>query len=115
MTLKLSTAFLLNRYYFDGRGKSVRPRLTAAMSEAVNYEMGLTSSSGDLFQRQQQVRSSSFSIKNNNNNNSNVSLNNSQWENRNFFLDITKYVQTVEECCITKSVGPRITKFLRGC
>jgi len=33
----------------------VRPRLTAAMSEAVNYEMGLISSSADLFQQQQQV------------------------------------------------------------
>jgi hypothetical protein len=34
----------------------VRPRLTAAMSEAVNYEMGLSSSTAaDLFQRQQQV------------------------------------------------------------
>jgi hypothetical protein len=51
----VSRAFSMNRYYFDGRGKSVRPRLTAAMSEAVNYEMGLVSSSADLFQQQQQV------------------------------------------------------------
>ena len=31
----------LSRYYFDGRGKSVRPKLTETMSEAVNAHLGL--------------------------------------------------------------------------
>jgi hypothetical protein len=47
--------WFLKSYYFDGRGKSVRPRLTAAMAEAVNNEFGLTATR-QLFQRQQQVR-----------------------------------------------------------
>ena len=31
----------LSRYYFDGRGKSVRPKLTETMSDAVNAHLGL--------------------------------------------------------------------------
>ena len=31
----------LSRYYFDGRGKSIRPRLTETVSEAVNAHLGL--------------------------------------------------------------------------
>ncbi len=31
----------VSRYYFDGQGKSVRPKLTETMSEAVNSHLGL--------------------------------------------------------------------------
>ena len=31
----------VSRYYFDGLGKSVRPKLTESMAEAVNCHLGL--------------------------------------------------------------------------
>jgi geranylgeranyl pyrophosphate synthase len=34
----------LSQYYFDGRGKSIRPKLTETMAEAVNCHLGLSRS-----------------------------------------------------------------------
>ena len=33
----------MSRYYFDGQGKNLRPRLSLAMSRAVNSHLGVTS------------------------------------------------------------------------
>lgn len=43
----------ISKYYFDGKGKALRPRLILAMSEAVNSHLGI--SSKELERRQYEV------------------------------------------------------------
>jgi len=47
---------VFHRYYFDGKGKSFRPRLAAAMAQAINAEFGIPPG-GNVYYKQLQVRS----------------------------------------------------------
>ena len=41
----------MSRYYFDGQGKNLRPRLSLAMARAVNSHLGVTSARVSDLQR----------------------------------------------------------------